>query len=220
MVTSLIRLGGRAAMTTALGVGLMLCGLGCASGPGQIRLSPGRGGDVLVQDFTQSYMTRDGQGDAHIVLVADPLARRSAPAPDEQPLQPARAQPLRQVVHIHVLWKPLAGIALDNPSATNATIDWYIVAEGSRRGHDLVHYQGAGFIVLSNSGNRVNLQIRNATMKPAEVRGAMSDPIGATTLSGKAVAQRDPRRVREVLADVEAMVRSSAEARAMSDVLP
>jgi hypothetical protein len=194
---------------------------GCAGGPGQIRLEPARGQAVLVQDFTQSFISHDAQGDVHIVLVSDPLVRKPADRRlSGQPLEPVPSAPLRQVVHIHVLWRPPSGVALDNPSATNASIDWYVVAEGTGRGRDLVHYQGAGYVVTSGAGNRVGLRISNATIRPAEVRGSMKDPIGAALVNGHAVAVRDAQRVREVLADVEQMVHSRAQAHAQSGLAP
>jgi hypothetical protein len=207
---------------------LVLCA-GCTATPGQIRLEPAGGNTIFVQDFTHSYVTQDSRGDSQIVLVSDPLGDATPAALSDsrwpqdgagEPIQPLHAQSLRQVMHIHVLWQPPTGVALDNPSATNAAIDWYIVPEGSRRGHDLVHYQGAGFIQLHRSGGHVSLSISNASIKPAEVRGDIRDPIGPATLSGTAYARRDPQRVREILEDVQAMQGPPAQARAQGSAAP
>jgi hypothetical protein len=105
---------------------------------------------------------------------------------------------LQQVVHLRILWKPMRGTKTDQPSTTNSVITWGIFE--SNGGADQLRYSGAGFVLAYRAGQRLNVTIRNATMRPVYHSGQIDDPIGSATLVGRFTAQIDPARVEAALA--------------------
>jgi hypothetical protein len=165
---------------------LLLLATGCGSspsGPGSVTLKPVGQSRPFAKSFEQAYVSRSQDGSYDIVLLDDDAVRLAAAiaADPGRPLAAAPAVPLRQVVHIRVLWRPLVGTESDNPSATNAAINWYVFGGGSEQWTDLLHYGGAGFVGLS-------------------------DPLGTTRVNGTLVARSDPQRVRELLTEARQTV--------------
>src|SRR5688572_17868181 len=124
--------------------------VGCTSGRSTLRLTDD-GGEHFTQSFGRAYAGRDEHGNYDVVLIQEPLAEADAAAARAEPGAPLLAsdeQPLRHVVHIRVFWRPLHGARADNPAATNAAINWYVLGESSRLRNDMVHYDGAGFVSI------------------------------------------------------------------------
>jgi hypothetical protein len=182
--------------------GLVLLLTGCAGGGSSVTIKPVNADRAFARSFEQSYVSRKTDGSYDVVLVHDDavkLASVAAGGKAGRPLQPAAAMPLRQVVHIRVMWRPMIGTETDSPSATNASIDWYVLGGGTERWTDLLHYGGAGFVTVDHHGDTRRVTIRNATLKPRASQGGLADPLGTAKLTGSLVARRDPRRVRELL---------------------
>jgi hypothetical protein len=197
---------------------LLLLATGCGASAGgagaNLTLKPVGQSQPFAKSFERAYVSRSTDGSYDIVLVDDD-AVRLASATNETPGQPlaaAPAMPLRQVVHIRVLWRPLVGTESDNPSATNATINWYVFGGGSEQWTDLLHYGGVGFVTVSGSGDARRIDVRNATLKPLASQGGLSDPLGTTRLSGTLVARTDARRVRALLAETRETVATVGQA--------
>jgi len=190
---------------------LFLAG-GCATPGASLRLSTPRANVDYLQNFQQAYIGQAENGDLQAVLIDEPMT--PPPQDGKTALSPAPAPPLRQVVYLHILWRPLSGAKSDNPSAANATIDWYVTPAGAQRGEDLLHYQGAAFVMVYGSGKNLTLELRNANLTPVEIRCQMSDPIGTATLRGSITARNDTTRVNQTLADVRSLESLPPDARA------
>ncbi len=153
-------------------------------------------GASFSQRFSRAYMSRSDDGEYRIALVDEPLDENRSP--DANAISPAPSTPLRQIVLIHVFWRPMDGVKPDHPSATNAAIDWYILPAGVGGSTDLLHYKGAGYVRVFDD----SVDIANASVTPATLRGAMTDPLGPAALEGSARAIFDPARVRAIAAEL------------------
>lgn len=193
---------------------LLLLAAGCATPGASLRLSSPNANAEYLQNFNQAYIGHDENGDLQVVLIDDP--HPADPQTSQSVLQPAATPPLRQVVYLHLFWRPLSGTKADHPSAANASLDWYITPAGTDRGVDLLHYQGAAYVSVYGSGENLTLQVRNATFKPVEIRGRMTDPIGPATLRGNITARNDTARVNQTLADVRSLESLPSDARAQA----
>jgi len=179
---------------------LSLVATGCSSRPTLTVASPEKK-LTFKQTFTQVYATRGEDGDFDIVLLDDPIDDADVPAPGK-PLQSLPVRPLKQMVHIHVLWTPMIGDRGDHPSATNAAINWYVWGDSTGNQTDMMHYGGAGFVKIYASDDSADFRISNTTLKLKSSRGSMTDPVGNAQLSGKFSAPIDSRRVKDLLAQL------------------
>lgn len=155
----------------------------------------------FTQSFTQVYATRGEDGDFDIVLLDDPIDDAQVPTPGK-PLQSMPIRPLKHMVHIRVLWTPMIGDRGDHPSATNAAINWYVWGDSTGKQTDMMHYGGAGFVKIYAGDDSADFRISNTTLKLKTARGSMSDPVGNATLTGSFSADLNPRRVKELLAQL------------------
>ena len=67
--------------------------------------------------------------------------------------------PLRQIVHINVLWRPLSGTR--DSAVSNATIDWYVLNNTADGNDDLLVYQGSGYVTLKPDDDTTIVSISN-----------------------------------------------------------
>ena len=166
--------------------------IGCAGGTTNLTVTSIQNHQTYQQPFTNAYAGRSEQGDFDVVAVKDGPARGGAAT-------------VRHVMHVRVLWKPMTGTKLDHPTATNATIDWYVFDASNPSA--LVAYSGAGFVSVQSSGGTATLDIRNATLKPVTREGGMVDPIGPAKVLGTVVARTGRTdQVREILAQTREIV--------------
>jgi len=147
-------------------------------------LTPGR--PDYVQRFGQVYATPNAAGGNDVLLVD-----RSHPA-------------VEQYLHVKVLWRPMSGMKADQPSATNAAIDWYVVSRDPDR-PGVLRYAGAGFVLAQPANDeRLRVEVRNASVKLERRDGDVYDPIGPAKLDGTFTATLDAGRVSTVLAELDA----------------
>ncbi len=181
---------------------LLLClGLiGCAA-PTSLRFWAMDGGQEFEQSFSRGYAGRGERGDFDVVMTEDGVDQAPDPKPDGT-LVPTPEPPLRHLLHVRVLWLPLRGTRLDNPSATNASIDWYVMGTGSRQHQDMLAYSGVGYVELEERGQTARLVVRNATLKPRGRCGMLADPVGACRVSGSILAIQDRSAVDKLLAEM------------------
>ena len=173
---------------------VLLClTVGCAGKSTSLTVSSRQSGQTYQQKFSKAYAGRSPQGDFDVVLV-------KGAGPD------GATGDVWQVMHVRVLWKPMKGVKFDHPTATNATIDWYVMgADGAganaSQPRGLVAYTGAGFVRVHKSGGFATLDIRSATLRPTTREGGMADPIGPARLQGTIVARTgNADQVRDLLA--------------------
>lgn len=176
---------------------------GCATPGASLRLSTSGTRTNFVQHFDQAYIGQSQNGDLMAVLIDEP--KLTSTNRQDAAITPTASPPLQQVVVLHILWRPLSGAKSDNPSAANATLDWYVTPTGTRRGMDLLHYQGAALVMVYGSGSSLTLQVRNANLKPVEIRGQMADPLGPATLHGSITALNDTARINQALTDIRSL---------------
>lgn len=174
--------------------------LGCTSRGGSITLDSLESNATLTQRFEEAYVTQPKAGEYEIILVDNASIWNYRKTKANKPLQPVPLAPLRQVMHVSMNWKALKGVE-DNPAAINAAITWYILGpDGST---DRLVYEGTGFVLLSGSGDKRKLSIRNATLRPTAAQGDLQDPIGPAALTARAVVRPNDTRVRETLTELQ-----------------
>jgi hypothetical protein len=189
------------AIRTAAVVGLTtlatIVGGGCAGRPSNatLQLKPGAAPtETYLQRFDEAYAVRRANGETDVVL-------RVASSPERD---------LGQVMHLRVLWKPMRGTKTDQPSTTNAVIDWYVTGRPDAAGRpEMLHYAGAGFVTTSASRDSVWVAVKNASLKLASRRGNLKDPVSPATLKGAFHATVNADRVDEALAGVKSDARAA-----------
>lgn len=194
-------------------------GGGC-SGAGSNLLVTSQKNHALYQPtFSGAYATRGNDGSMDVVLTS----RAEAQAGAAEAAAAVGATDVRQVLHVRVLWRPMKGTKADHPTATNATLNWYVFADGPR-GTDVLEYSGAGFVTAEPAGDLTNLTVRNATLKPVTRPEGMRDPIGRSKLEGTITARNSGQRVEQVLSQVQTTLADAAHrnhvARQASSALP
>lgn len=175
-----------------MAAGLLLVAGGCASDQQQLTLRSSRQHQTFTQPFSRAYCARDAGGDTEIVLT-DQAAEKALQG---RPV----GEPVRQVLHIRVLWHPSRDMKADHISATNSTIHWYVM--GSKSPGDVLEYAGTAFVVVERDAGITELTINNASLRPVACRGELCDPVGPATLSGKVRAINSGPRLRQALAMV------------------
>jgi hypothetical protein len=219
-----MRLSNPTRTTIALALALLA---GCASNRGRVTVRGEENRTVLAQNFNQAYITSGHAGEYDVVLVHDPkpkspkeprtlwsVAWPGASARNPRPLQPIGQDHVKQVVHIHVFWQAQGGSVARDGVVTNAAIDWYVFANADTDHAELIHYDGAGYVVLNEGRGGTTIEIRDGSMKKAESTG-LADPLGPALLAGKVKAQRNAQLVRDTLADLKS--RTTAPSTAVSE---
>lgn len=165
---------------------LLIAATGCSTqSPASFTVSCTADGKSFTQCFNQAWSTGCDTGNANIVLVN------------------SADDPVRQVMHIRVLWKPTRDSKSDHDSARNATVHWYVMGKSSS---DIIEYDGTAMVVVEPDEHGATLSIRSAIMRPVARRGSLRDPIGQTSLHGTVRTTDNPDRVRSVLKDLRASV--------------
>lgn len=173
-----------------------LCG-GCSDKSAGLTLTSLRDHHKFADTFTNAYAARNDNGDLDVVLV-DNATERSVAAGK-------LVGPVRQIMHIRVLWSPPRDMKSDDPAASNASIHYYVI--GSDRSQ-MIEYTGTAFVYASKSmwGDRQKLRIDNARLKPAMARGDLRDPVGPARVEGTVYATRNNQIVNNLLAEVQTIV--------------
>jgi len=181
----------------------LAAGPGCSSQNARLTVRPATDeSKIYAQAFPTAYVARSDEGEFEAILIDDEIGKQAEPRPG-QPLKASSGTPVTQVVHIRVFWRPLPGTRADHPSATNAAFDWYVLGAGSDRTKNLLHYSGAGFVTIGETGNGAKFRIRNANLILKEQRGDMTDPIGPARLTGTITAVKNAAEVKNQVAQLE-----------------
>lgn len=176
-------------------VGLLLCG--CASDRPALQVHRAYSNDRFTATFDRAYFSQSMDGQMDVILLSDGAGQASV----DQPLPTQAEQSVRQVVHVRVLWQKPGGLRLDNPSATNAMIDWHVIASP----HDRLTYSGSCWAYADVDGDQAELDIRNATLSIAQVEGAMDDPLKRASVSGQITLKRADATVKSYLTELSAL---------------
>ena len=175
---------------------------GCATSPATLTVRSTERQAAYAQNFTQAFASETEDGTQEFILVSDDAVKRTAHDPGGV-LRPVGQTPLRQVVYVRVLWKPLNGV--EKGITSNASVDWYVFGNTSGTATDMLSYQGTAFANIKDGrGETKKVTLREGTIKPTAARGALTDPIGIGRLQGNFVAVQNPHRLHELLAAARA----------------
>jgi hypothetical protein len=163
--------------------------LGCATAP-DLTLTSIDHRETYRQGFTHAYSRLDANGDTDVVLV-DQATQQSL---DGQP----SAAPVRQVMHIRIVWSPTRDM---KAVVSNAAVKWYVI--GRQQPRDVLEYSGIAFVSMNQDDNGATLRVQNALLKPSANHGTLTDPVGPSRLEGTFVAKSDGGRVNQILSDIK-----------------
>jgi hypothetical protein len=183
-------------------------GVGCAAGPApqELTLRSPEQSKSFVQPFANAYMSRDAAGDVDVVLVD-----RAAEQRLDGVAESSRA-PVRQVMHLRVLWNPQRDQKADHSVASNATVHWYVMGNTPSTAAGVLEYAGTAFVTIDGSAP-AELTIRNASVRPVACRGGLCDPVGPSTIAGTIHARSDRHRVHQALAAVRTVIAAASAAK-------
>lgn len=196
--------------SSLLCVAVILLAAGCAGRvPEGVHVASIKDARTLNEDFPARFVSRGPAGDYHVVLLKDraPKKKTNVETPPRKPgapIEPLDLSDVRQVLHVHVFWNPMRGAKPDNPSATNAALDWYLVrADEAGQVTGILHYAGAGFVTTEIGGDAAGVVVRSSALSPTRVEGDIVDPIGPLHLTGRFDATHHPSIVTDVLAQLD-----------------
>jgi len=163
------------------------------------------------QTFARAYTTRDSAGDYQIVLIDDPLDLPTHEQPGA-PLKQQHAAPIRQILHIQMLWRPKQGTQPDSAAATNASLHWYVIGDTTAGGPSFIHYAGTAFVAVIPNGPGVEATVKRGLLKKVDERGQLKDPLEEFTLETKFDAVTDDAAARRIIADMKSAITESTVA--------
>ena len=145
------------------------------------------------QGFSAAYANRNENGDLDVVLIDQAM---------EQSLsQSTITSPVRQVMHIRVVWAPTRDM---HAVASNAAVNWYVMGQSEPQG--MLQYSGIAFVSLDEQDDATTLSIRNATLAVTGNHGKLIDPVGTSKLEGTCIAHQDKAKVEKILHDINMAV--------------
>jgi uncharacterized protein YcfL len=176
---------------------------GCSASQPSLLVQRAESDQSYNATFDRAYFAQAADGQVDVVLLSD----GQGPSPEvDRPLKTSGDQTVRQVVHLRVLWSNPRGIRLDNPSASNAMVDWHIIASP----RDRLTYTGSAWAKVSVDGDEATMDIRNATVVIRNVIGNCDDPLKRANLSGEVIAKRADATVRSYLDELAQFDRTDA----------
>jgi hypothetical protein len=185
-------------LTTLLAISLAG---GCAGHAGGVTLTSMRTHECFDQGFADAYLSHNENGDVDIVLVdaatADVLAGNTPKSP------------VRQIMHVRVLWQPERDLKVTDAAASNATIHWYVMS-GKPQG--MLEYSGTAFVSTTSFSELVRVHIQNAQVQPLPCSAALHDPVGPSKLEGTVYAHDNPQVVTQLLNEVRTAVANADSA--------
>jgi len=164
------------------------CSIGCTQHSSLLRLASYKD-PYFPERFQMTpdecVFRRDPSGDVQIA------GRASYVGPDGARIE--------QIFHIHVFWTPRPGKTFDNPTSTNATIQYLVETPGGT-----VVYSGAGFAYARKKRFRHDLYIsvESGRLAPSFHRGEAPDLLAQTRITGELVAREDAARTVELRRDL------------------
>lgn len=187
--------------TLSLLLGSLLLGsIGCAeSSTPNLTITSMKQNQCWQQGFTQAWMSRNGNGDIDVVLVDQATEQAMKGSTD--------TCPVRQVMHIRVLWSPTKDM---KAVVSNASVKWYVISQTQEKDH--LEYSGIAFVSMQDDQNHSTLKIRNAVLNPSGCHGQLCDPVGPSKLEGTFVAREDSVTVGKVLNGLRTALAASADA--------
>lgn len=193
-------------VSATVAVAALLCGCAAPAGKGAIELrGQGRDPSMMEGRFPlAAYGIGPVQSSVYMTdLPVDTLV-------SDEPLT-------GQVVHVELLWKPIAGQTPMDSAATNASIRQIVFAGG-----EVGIYGGAGFVRIDGrfGGPKLSIEIVDASMSLLEATPGFVDVFSPATLSGSVVAVRSEERTLQVRRVVSQLVTNAFGATRIVDARP
>ena len=179
--------------------------VGCAHKTPQLKVYPSEG-LPFTQRFPRGFLSINELGDSEIVLISEGTENQHRQ--QGKILYPTNVGSVKQIVHIRILWKPLPGTRADQPTATNATINWYVRSNLPGEENDKLDYSGAGFVAVYPNKRGAHIVIKNANLALRQRSGEIQDPFNKPYISGSFDVLRNDGVVRDVLAQLNTNVAS------------
>ena len=181
-------------MLFPMGVALVLLTLlsGCSANQPALTVQRDRSAEKFISRFDRAYFSQASDGQLNVVLITDGAG---ALATIDRPLETGTTASVRQIVLLRVLWQQTRGLRLDNPSASNATVQWHVISSPD----DRVTYTGSGWVQAQIDGDEAEIDLRNANVSIAQIVGNINDPLKRATLDGVLTAKRSDLAVKSYL---------------------
>ncbi len=136
------------------------------------------------ETFSEGYYGIDGAGNMDLVLlrekydVEDPVAN------------------IKQVIHIRTFWRSIPGVTVAHRTQINGRVTYFI--QSGELGQT---FEGAGsvFFYPDRRGDGMSGTLDLARLKPVRRLAASADLFERVDLSGTFVATRDPKRVQQIV---------------------
>lgn len=164
---------------------------GCAGHAGGITLTSMRTHEKFDQGFADAYLSHNVNGDLDVVLIdsatADALAGRHPTAP------------VRQILHLRVLWQPERDLKVTDAASCNASVHWYVMG-GHPNG--MLEYTGTAFVSTQSFSDLYRVHVQNAEVRPLPTTCGLCDPVGPSILEGAVFAHENAAIVSELLSEV------------------
>lgn len=186
--------------------------IGCSSTPASLTLRPAGKEMAFAKTFDRAYAGHMADGSDAFVLVSDEAVGVRAANKAAEPIKASSTPaPLRQLVFVKLLWRPMNGTR--DSVAANAAITWYVLSDTPDGADDVLIYQGAGYATVDPGEATTSVTIRCGDLKPTASRGSLKDPVGPAQISGSFVAVNNDGRARELLQDARSRTATVASGR-------
>jgi hypothetical protein len=172
----------------------ILLALGCESSRQALDVRRDHSDQRYTAHFDRAYFSQAADGQLDVILLSDPAHNAAV----DRPLAQGDRDGVRQVVHVRVIWSDPRALRLDNPSSSNAMIQWHVVAGAS----DRLTYAGSCWVRADVDDDEAELDIRNAVVAIRDVVGQVDDPLKRATLEGSVTATRNDGIVRTYLSEL------------------
>src|SRR3954471_19537393 len=83
--------------------------MGCAGNQSSLTLRSDDGSQIFEQTFERAYSSKTSDGSYRFILLNEAAAAPTKKSDSGRPLEPSNQPPLRQVVYVKVLWRPMSG---------------------------------------------------------------------------------------------------------------
>lgn len=168
---------------------------GCAGHAGGITLTSMRTHQQFDQGFADGYVCHNANGDLDVVLIDTATAQTLAGHES--------SAPIRQILHLRVLWQPERDMKVSDSAACNASVHWYVLG-GNPKG--ILEYTGTAFVSTTRFSDLVRVRVQNAQVKALPTTAGLYDPVGPSKLEGSLFAHENMRIVNQLLDQVNATV--------------
>jgi hypothetical protein len=174
---------------------------GCAGHAGGITLTSMRTHEHYDQGFADAYLCHNTNGDLDIVLIDSATAQSLAGQ--------TSAAPVRQILHLRVLWQPERDLKVSDAAASNASVHWYVLG-GQPKG--ILEYTGTAFVSTTSFSDLIRVHVQNAQVKALPTTAGLYDPVGPSKLEGAVFAHENAKIVNQLLNEINPSVAVAGDA--------